>query len=473
MSVIFGILKDYLIFINIIFACIIIFFERRKPVFTLFWIMILLLTSYFGFIMYLFFGMRFKKRIELKKYYLSTGKEHSKKIQSELESGLKKWTGLSSYLESVLLGKLTYNNDLKIFKTADEFFESLYNEIEKAKTEVFMEYYIFDDDEVGSPFYDLLLKKAAEGLDVRVIIDGAGTRGIKKERIKQLKSAGIKFKVFFPSYFPFIKTGNLRANYRDHRKITLIDNQICYSGGLNIGIDYVGKGRLGNWQDIGFSIEGVCVMDYLHEFERNWKFLKKDKTEKFESKMRTIKPHSLTPIQVISSGPNYEYHTIKDTFLNLVIKAEKNIYIETPYFIPDESILDALKLALLSGVKVKIIIPAVGDHPFVYWANQYFYGELIEIGAEIYKYKDGFIHSKLVLVDSEVACVGTANFDYRSMYQNFEISLLLFGEKTIELNERFEENIKKSKKVEITDFKARGKKEKIMESISKLMAPIL
>lgn len=211
----------------------------------------------------------------------------------------------------------------------------------------------------------------------------------------------------------------------------------------------------------------------MHEFERSWKFLKKDTTDIFQNIAIDKDDHSLTPIQVVSSGPNYEFHTIKDTFLSLIVKAEKSIHIETPYFIPDEPILDALKAALVSGVKVKIVIPSVGDHAFVYWANQYFYGELLELGAEIYKYKYGFIHSKLVIIDGEIAFLGTANFDYRSMYQNFEISLLILGNNITELEKRIDKDILDSKRVTLEEYKNRGKKDRVLESISKLLAPIL
>lgn len=435
MEEIFRALKDYLVFINIIFTVIVIFFERRRPVFTLFWVTILLLTSYFGFIMYLFFGISFKKRRALAKYYFQTSKKYSKRLSEKSILSIKKWTGLSKYLDAVLLGKMTHNNNFIFYSKNKEFFESLTLAIKDAKKSIFMEYFIFDDDEVGGPIYDLLLEKAKLNIDIKIIIDGAGTRGISRKRIDDLKAAGIKIEIFFPSYFPFIKIGNLRANYRDHRKITLVDNKVCFSGGLNIGKDYMGMGRLGNWQDIGFSLKGEAIIDYVHEFERSWKFLKKDKTDVFTEKVDEVKGKYSTSIQVVSSGPNYQFHTIKDTILELIIKAEKSIHIETPYFIPDEPILDALKIALVSGVKVKIVIPSVGDHAFVYWANQYFYGELIELGAQIYKYKDGFIHSKLIVVDGEIALVGTANFDYRSMYQNFEISLLILGETITEFGQ--------------------------------------
>ncbi len=466
-----AILKDYFIIINIIFASIIIFFERRKPVFTLFWITILLFTSYFGFIMYLFFGIRFKKRRELAKYYANEEINEEEDFDRKNES-YQKWSTLQSYIKGTLHNRVTYNNKFKLFSKTDEYFEAVKEAIKKAKKTIYMEYYIFNDDEVGGKIYELLIKKAEQDLDIRIIIDGVGTRGVSRKRIKELKRAGIKIEIFFPSYFPFMKIGNLRANYRNHRKLTIIDNELCFSGGLNIGKDYIGKGKLGDWQDIGFCLEGEIVNYYLHEFERDWKFLTKNSEKDIEINFIHSDKVVERAIQLVSSGPNYEFNTIRDVILNMIIKAEKKIQIETPYFVPDETILDALKLALISGIEIEIIIPNLSDHTFVYWANQYFYGELIRLGARIYKYNKGFIHSKLLIIDEEIALVGTANFDYRSMYQNFEINILIYGE-IEELRERVKEDKLNSKQVDLKTYKKRKKRERICESISKLISPIL
>lgn len=461
--------------VNIIFAGVVIFFERKRPIFTLFWITILLLTSYLGFIMYLFFGISFRKRRALAKYYLKDNFDYLKNLNKKSKVSIKKWIGLSRYLDGVLLGKMTHSNNFKLYSEPKDFFENLKLEIKNAKKSIYMEYYIFDDDEFGSLIYNLLMEKAKDGVDIKIMVDGVGTSGVSKKRINDLKKVGIMFEFFFPSYFPFIKIGNLRANYRNHRKMTIVDNKICFSGGLNIGKDYLGMGHLGHWQDIGFSLRGEAITDYLHEFERSWKFLEKDTEYKFQEIVidRDDQALSATPIQVVSSGPNYEFHTIKDTFLYLIMKAEKSIYIETPYFVPNDSTLDALKAALISGVKVTIIIPIRPDHAFVFWANQYFYGELIELGAEIYKYKKGFLHSKLMIVDGEVAFLGTANFDYRSMYQNFEINLLMLGDNIAELEKRVAQDIIHSKKVTLEEYRTRSRKGRVLESISKLLAPLL
>ncbi|MGL6115523.1 cardiolipin synthase [Cetobacterium sp. SF1] len=478
MEILITIFRDYLVFINIFLAGVIIFFERRRPIYTLFWIMLLLLTSYFGFIIYLFFGLRFKKKNKLKKYYNRKIIKKSTGLLSKEYSFLKRWKELTHYLESVTSGEVTVQNEVEFFNDGKMFFKSLIAEIKNAKKEIFMEYYIFNDDRLGSTIYDLLLEKRKEKIKVKIIIDGAGTRGVSSKRIRELRENGIEIEVFFPSYFPFLKIGNLRANYRDHRKICLIDRTVCYTGGFNIGDEYIGEGKLGYWRDTGIRIYGYGVEEYYREFLVSWNFLMKDKKKKlmvddtvFRDEFKNIE--EAIPLQVVSSGPNYDYRNIRDTMIKMIMEAKKYIYIQTPYFVPDDAALEALKIAILSGVDVRVMIPHVPDHMFVYWANQSFYGEIIDLGAKIYRYENGFLHSKCLIVDDEIATLGTANFDYRSFYQNFEINMVVYGKKAVELKELFLEDIEKSDLVSKINYKNRKFSEKMKESISRLVAPIL
>lgn len=477
MDLLLIIFRDYLVFINIFLAGVIIFFERRRPIYTLFWIMLLLLTSYFGFFMYLFFGLKFKKRNSLKKYFVQKKKRNQGQFTWETFNYLKRWKELIYYLKNVTHGEGSYENKVEFFHDGKVFFNSLIDELKKAKEEIYMEYYIFNDDQLGSEIYDLLLEKKKENVTIKIIIDGAGTRGVSKKRIKELRKNGIELEIFFPSYFPFLKIGNLRANYRDHRKITLIDRKICYTGGFNIGDEYVGKGKLGYWRDTGIKLMGHGVEEYYREFLMSWNFLMKNKKKRitgeveFNHNFEEIK--TALPLQVVSSGPNYDYRNIRDTMLKMIMEAKKYIYIQTPYFVPDDASLEALKVAILSGVDVKIMIPHIPDHMFVYWANQSFYGEIIDLGAKIYKYQNGFLHSKVVIVDDEIATLGTANFDYRSFYQNFEINMVIYGEKVVELRDIYLNDIDKSIMVTKIAFSKRKTIEKIKESISRLVAPIL
>ncbi len=480
---VFHLLGDYIFVANIFLASVVLFFERKRPVYTLFWITILLLTSYFGFIAYLFFGMKFYKKRNTEKFYTRNFlrqiyKENHYKVQL-----VEKRTKLVSYIVKSVGNKVTYLNNVYFFKEGNSFFQRMIEDIRNAKETINMEYYIFSDDEFGSGIYDELILKAQEGVKIKIIIDGIGTKILKRKRIKQLEKVGIKVKTFFPSHFPFFRFGNLRANYRDHRKMCIIDSLILYTGGFNIGNEYIGKGKFGNWRDTGARINGEIAVDADREFYISWNFVHKgvnlrDIDRQLRSKVNNIEERKekfhINAMQIVSSGPNYQTRTIRDCFMNLIMSAKRSIYIETPYFVPDDLLLDCLRIAIMSGVEVKIIVPYIGDHPFVYWANQGFIVELLEMGAEVYRYTDGFFHSKLIIIDNEVASFGSANFDYRSLYQNFEINFNVYDLELVgHLRQIFFEDISKSVSLDYKVMKERNVSEKIKESICRLISPVI
>lgn len=480
---IYHLLSDYIFVANIILASIVLFFERKNPVNTLFWIVILLLTSYIGFITYLFFGIRFYKKRNTKKFYSRNFlREVYKKNHYKVQL-VEKRDKLIGYIGNTTGNRVTYLNNTYFFKEGEPFFNQMFKDIEEAKETIHMEYYIFNDDDFGSQIYNLLISKAKKGVKVKIIIDGIGTKILSRKRRKQLKENGIEIGIFFPSYFPIFKFINLRANYRDHRKLCIIDSLILFSGGFNIGKEYIGKGKFGNWRDTGARIKGEIAVDADREFLISWNFVEKqNKFDNIEKKLKekinyidTQKEnYHINAMQIVSSGPNYETRVVRDTFANIISNAKRSIYIETPYFIPDEIILNTLKTAILSGIEVKIIIPNIPDHPFIYWANQGFILELLEIGAEIYKFMNGFFHSKFIIVDDEIASFGSSNFDYRSLYQNFEINFNVYDLELVGyLKQIFFEDISKSKNLNYDIMKKRKILEKVKESISRLLSPVM
>ena len=480
---IFHILSDYIFVANIILASIVLFLERKKPVSTLFWIVILLLTSYFGFIAYLFFGMQFYKKRNTEKFYSRNFlREVYKKNHYKVQL-VEKRERLVKYIGNATGNRITYLNNTYFFKMGKPFFKAMIEEIEKAKETIHMEYYIFNDDEFGGKIYDLLIKKAKEGVKVRIIVDGIGTKKLSRKRKKELKKAGIELGIFFPSYFPVFKFVNLRANYRDHRKLCIIDGLVLFTGGFNIGKEYIGEGKFGNWRDTGARIAGEIAVDADREFMISWNFVHKqnkihDADQKLKNKVEYIDAikdkYHINAMQVVGNGPNYETRVVRDTFAKLIANAKSSVYIETPYFVPDDTLLDALKMAVLSGVEVKIIVPHVGDHPFIYWANQGFIVELLEVGAEVYRYMDGFFHSKFIIVDNEVASFGSSNFDYRSLYQNFEINFNVYDLELVGyLKQIFFEDITKCHALSYEIMKDRKTSEKIKESLTRLLSPVI
>lgn len=482
MNLIIAFFRDYIAVIDIIFLITIVLLERKKPVYTLFWITILILAPYIGFIAYLFFGLSFRKRRVVDQFYKWKFLESGKVIKSSAREDLVRWGQLISYLEIASNNRLTTVNAFKIFTEGNVFFQSMMADLKEAKKTINMEYYIFRYDELGKQIVDILIKKVAEGVAVKVIADEAG--GTSRKMIRLMRKNGIDVEIFFPSHFPFLKIANLRANYRDHRKLCIIDSKLGYIGGFNIGLEYINKGKLGHWRDTGVRAFGEAALELEKEFYFSWGIAKKKHIE-YPARLYQFEDEVIQEIikvrgkysgyaQVVSSGPNYQFRTMRDSFLKIIMEAKKHIYIQTPYFVPDDTVMEALKIAAMSGVHIKIMIPDKPDHFFIYWVNQYFVGELLDLGVKIYRYNKGFLHSKMVMADDEVVSIGTANFDNRSFYQNFEININIY-EKDVaeEFREIFYRDMKDSSKILRSEYGKRGYYIKCKESICRLLAPIL
>ena len=308
---------------------------------------------------------------------------------------------------------LSGDNDVQIFTDGNDKFDALIEDIRNAQSYIFLQYYIIKNDLLFNRIRDVLVEKVSEGVEVRILYDAMGCRSVRKSYWKEAEAAGIKTAVFFPALFGQL---NLRVNYRNHRKIAVIDGRIGYVGGFNIGKEYIGLDpKFGHWRDTHLRICGSAVGGLLMRYIQDWDYAAR---ENLFADPKYFVTHEETPgsskIQIVSSGPDCVSQNIRDNYLRLIHKAKKRIYIQTPYFIPDESIQTALLLAAMSGVEVNLMIPCKPDHPFVYWATFSYVGELIMAGANCYTYNNGFLHSKGISIDGEACCYGTANMDIRS-----------------------------------------------------------
>ncbi|WP_338995620.1 cardiolipin synthase [Fusobacterium polymorphum] len=463
---------QYVWIANLFFAIVIIMVEKKNPLYTIFWIFLLYLLPYIGFFIYLFFGLTFKKKRVANKIYKIKKLKSIKNVHGSDKEELRRWKGLITYLEMSTDNYITSNNDIQVYFAGEEFFSDLKKEIANAKKFINMEYFIFQFDGIGKEIADLLIKKAREGVEVNLIIDGVNLANQKLSRY--FKNTGVHLYLFFRTYIPIF---NIRINYRDHRKVTIIDNRVAFVGGMNIGDEYLGKGKIGYWRDTSVKIYGDIVSTFEKEFYFSMsivknKFLKDEKTSN-EISLKYEEEDNVY-MQVISSGPNYEFPAIRDNYIKLIQEARKSVFIQTPYFVPDDLLLDTLKSAVLSGIDVKIMIPNKADHPFIYWINQYYVAELLRLGANIYRYENGFIHSKTILVDEEVVSVGTCNFDYRSFYLNFEINLNIYNKDVANsFKIQYYKDIAISKKLTFADFKKRSIFTKVKESVFRLLSPIM
>jgi len=470
-------------FINILFALTVIFLERKKPSSTWAWLLVLFFLPFVGFFLYLLLGRQLRKKHlfrwdgrkdigieQLISYQIEAIENNELELRVE---HIKSYNHLIYMNLKTNNAVLTQDNDVKIFVDGSDKFEALINDISHAKNHIHIQYYIFKLDNLGQRIVNALIKKAKQGVKVRVLFDEMGSRGVRKRHFKELIEAGGEVEVFFHSILPLI---NPRLNFRNHRKISIIDGRIGYIGGFNVGDEYLSlSDRFGYWRDTHLRIEGSAVHPLQTRFILDWNQASAKNDICYAERYFPIIPQKGTAaLQIISSGPDTEWEVIKNNYLHLITNAKKYVYIQSPYFIPDESFFDAIRIAALSGIDVRIMIPNKPDHLFVYWATYSYVGPLVEAGAKVYHYEKGFIHAKMIVVDDEIASVGTANIDVRSFSLNFEVNALLYDRLLAHrLAEIFESDILDCSELTFELYKNRSNFIKFKESISRLLSPIL
>ncbi|MCI2255938.1 cardiolipin synthase [Domibacillus sp. PGB-M46] len=474
----------YVLFtLNIVLASAIIFMERRDAGATWAWLMVLFFLPLLGFVLYLIFGQNLsRKRLfdweDKKKIGLEEQISHQKRaikrgIYPFANPHTKENTKLISMLLSYNDAVLSEDNQVYIYTDGAEKFDSLMNDMRRAKNHIHVQYYIFRNDRLGKEIITLLTEKALAGVEVRVLYDDMGSRTLRRKHFRKLIEAGGVVETFFPSRIPLI---NLRLNYRNHRKIVVIDGQIGYVGGFNVGDEYLGKDpAFGYWRDTHLRVAGSAVHALQTRFILDWNQASKRHDFMYDERLFPVPATTGdTAMQIVTSGPDSEWDQIKSGYLQLISTAKKSIYIQTPYFIPDASILDALRIAALSGIDVKIMVPNKPDHPFVYWATYSYAGELLKAGAKIYIYDDGFIHAKTIVVDEKLSSVGTANIDVRSFRLNFEVNAFMYDYETgRQLAKIFRHDMTVCFELTPQLYYQRSPVIKFKESISRLLSPIL
>lgn len=481
MNSVFVLVSELLPYVNIVLVVTIIFMERKNVVATWAWIMVLALLPGLGFILYLIFGyspkrakvfqLKNKEDKEMQKY-ITQIKEMFNKTETFNDPSMIKYKDMMLLHLNSSHSVFTENNELEIFTDGNDKFNSLLKDIKDAKEHIHIAYYIIRNDEIGNKVIDALTQKAKEGVEVRFLYDEVGSRSLRKKTLKRLIDAGGKVKPFFPSLMPLI---NFKLNYRNHRKIVVIDGKIGYVGGFNIGDEYLGKNKkFGYWRDTHLKIKGDAVNLLQIRFLLDWRYASGE--DIYFNKKYLFKNDKLGKIglQIVSSGPDSEWQQIKYGYIKMIDSAQEKIYIQTPYLVLDESISEALKIAVLSGVDVKIMIPNKPDHLFIYWATLSNVGELLKVGVKAYIYNKGFLHSKMMIVDDKVSSIGTANLDIRSFKLNFEVNAFIYDSKVSKhLSNVFKDDIKNSEEITIEKYNDRPKTIKFKESISRLLSPIL
>lgn len=455
-----------------------IFMKSEDPAATMSWLIVFITLPIVGFIMYLIIGRSFRKEKKSKaKKALNTKKlDEDMLFTSEVikyskftsESGIN--TRLVSLLQNNSDAPLCISNEAELYTDGNSQFEDLLRDIRAARSHIHVEYYIIKDDETGRSFMEALKERLRAGVKVRLIYDDVGSMRLGDDYFNDFKRLGGEAHAFLPVMFPSMTRS---LNYRNHRKILVIDGLIAYIGGMNIGDEYRGKNSyFKHWRDTHLRIVGDSVKYIDRCFRLDWLFVSKleieDRALQVEHKIKTI-----VPMQIVSSGPDSEWESIMQAFLLMISSAEESIKITSPYFVPDKSLIDALKTAALSGVKVDIIIPDKPDHFFVFWATRANIQILLEAGVRIHEYTGGFIHSKLIVVDGKMSSVGTANFDMRSLKLNFEINAFIYDHSLSRSIEAcFNQDLRDSSEIRLEEYKRRGFRYKLLEALGRLVSPL-
>ncbi|MCM3747667.1 cardiolipin synthase [Paenibacillus pasadenensis] len=468
--------------LNIVLAIAVIFLERRNIASTWAWLMVLYFLPGVGFVLYLLLGQNLSRR-KIYKFKLSQLKNARQRLKTQqriVEKGLYTFNDpLMTYYQDMVYMNLvssdslfTQDNEVEVFTDGERKFDALIRDMEEATHHIHLMYYIIRADKLGRRVLETLCRRAAEGIEVRLIYDDIGSIRLNKKYLRRLIKAGGQVGAFFPTKIFFI---NPRLNYRNHRKIVVIDGKVGYVGGFNIGDEYVGKvERFGFWRDTHLRIQGGAVAQLQGRFLLDWSLAS---SQPFLTDSRYYPPLASggsVGMQIVSSGPDSEWQHIKNGYIKMINSAKMSVMLQTPYFVPDDSLLNALKMAALSGVDVKVMLPSKPDHFFVYWASHSYFGELLSAGVKCYLYENGFLHAKTLVVDGNIASVGTANIDIRSFKLNFEVNAFIYDSATAARLQRiFQDDLLQCRELSLEDYDSRSIWNKFKESLSRLLSPIL
>ncbi len=460
-----------------------VFLEKRKPENIIAWLTALTFLPIIGFLFYIVFGsglsVRTRRMIKKKRISERDIIRNIKGIQTLEEAKVDGILKDDQELVSLCYSYGSYplpGNDIKIYTNGSDKLADLKKDLLNAKKSINIEYYIFANDKTGNDIMKILCQKASEGVDVKLIYDSIGSRKAPRRFFKKLEDAGGQVGEFFPP-FMHIRLINLKLNYRNHRKVVVVDGKIGYTGGINIRNDHLGLDKkLKPWRDTHIRVEGAGVYALQNIFLDDWRYCKNDNTplrlylENGYFPSPTIKGNATT--QLVTSGPDSAVPKILEAYVKMITNAKKRVYIQTPYFIPDDVFISALRIAVKSGIDVRIMVPKIPDKKTVYLATLSYLKEVAELGIKIYLY-NGFLHSKTLLVDDNKLSIGTCNTDNRSFRLNFEDTVIIYSK---ELNKQhrdiFEDDIKHSQQVDLNYFKKKRWLTKILQAIMHLFSAI-
>lgn len=473
-----------------VYASLTMILRRQDPVKTLSWTAVLILFPYAGVILYLVFGQNYRKKKIFSRKGL-TDVSLKKEMCSDEAARLKREPALFVNTALEPFKKLIYqnlrnsyslvdfNSDIDFYFTGRSALEAMYEAIKGAKHHIHLQTYIFENDITGEHFTRLLIKKAAEGVEVRLMFDGVGSFNVKRKFINYLRANNIEVLVFSPVRF-FMPMS--KVNYRNHRKLLVVDGEVGFIGGINIADRYYYGTKTGDWHDTQIRIVGESVMSLQASFLLDRYFVINRKlrhNRKYYPDIQNIgtaKPVGIKDFysQIISSGPDSDWAGIMQCYFTAITSAQKHIFIVSPYFTPNETILNALKVAALGEIDVRIMLPKVSDSLSAKYSTYSYIGELLDAGAKVYLFKQGFNHSKVISIDGKMCIIGSANMDVRSFEHNFEIMSALYNDKCAKvIEDKFIADMRQCESILPAKWKKRSAGEKVKESFFRLLGPLM
>ncbi|HRP58137.1 cardiolipin synthase [Agriterribacter sp.] len=480
-------IAEIVYFIILVMVCLRIIYDTRSTTKTLAYLLLAIFVPFGGMLFYFSFGINYRKRKMYSKK-LTADDDLSAKLREDVfryskhtfehsDPEVQSNRELALMLVKDSLSPLTAGNEVKLLVNGEQKFPEVLDAIQRARNHIHIEYYIYEDDKTGNAIADALIRKAGEGVTVRFIYDDFGSRAIRKKLVRRLKAAGVHA---FPFHkILFIALAN-RLNYRNHRKIIVIDGGTAFVGGINVSDRYINAAGQPNalfWRDTHLRIDGPGALYLQYLFLCDWNFCASHKLQPDALFFPRPSAHPFKDskvVQIAASGPDSDTPTVLFSLLQAINLAAKEILITTPYFIPGESLLDALMVAALGGVSVKLLVPGISDSVLVNAAARSYYDDLLKAGVEIYLYKKGFVHAKTLVSDKKIAIVGTANMDYRSFDLNFEVNAIVYDSGVAgELAGVFYEDILTAEKIDPVAWENRPLWKQMFEKTARLVSPLL
>ncbi len=480
----FAVLRNIIsiIYLVSVFAiCLMVVLENGNPLKTLSWLLVILFIPVVGMVFYFTFGRNYRKQKIYKRKSiedrarLADHADRQAMLLSAALSGESRAVRSKEHLIHLMLKNnrslLTDDNQLDLLVNGKEAFPAMLDAIASATRFIHLEFYRFEPDNLGMEFSELMMKKAREGVTVRFIYDDVGSWRIRKPFLRMMREAGVEIYPFMPVRLPILSS---KINYRNHRKILVVDGKVGFVGGFNIADKYLeGLPHLGPWIDTHLRIRGEAVAALDRVFVTDWDFVSGEELPPDSSLEHVVSTGHRSLVQVASSGPDTDWATILQVYFSAIATARSSIYMTSPYFSPDDSLLTALKTAALSGVEVKMIFPEYSDSIIANWNTRSYIEELLDAGIGVYLHRNGFIHSKYLLVDGVFSSVGSPNLDVRSFDLDFEVTALIYDEEfASRLGALFAEDLKNCVRVTREEWAGRRRRDRYKESVARIFGPL-